>query len=82
MAHSGRQSLSTPNAANGSLIQLYLLLFLSSFSVCDASHHREELIEVNLTIAIFINLSDRLIKLLLSVHVSEFVTCQELEKLV
>lgn len=82
MAHSGHHSLPNPNAVKISLIQLYLLLFLLPFSLCNASHHREELLEVNLSIAILINLSNRLIKLLLSVHVSELVTCQKLQKFV
>ena len=81
MSYSGRCSLPSPNVANGSLIQLYLLLFLLSFSIRDASHHGEELIKVNLSIAVFIDLRNRLIKLLLSVHVSELIAGQELQKL-
>ena len=48
----------------------------------DASHHREELLEVNLSIAIHINLSDGLIQLFLRVHVFELVTSQELQEFV
>ena len=53
---------------------------MSACSLSDASHHREELLEVNLAIAVHVHLRDGLIKLILCVHVSELITGKELQK--
>ena len=46
------------------------------------THHLHELVEIDLSVAIDINLGNRGVKLLLGVHAAELVTGQEFEKLV
>ena len=51
-----------------------------SLSGC-STHHLEELMEVDLTVTVFIDFLDDSLKLLLSVQFSEFVAGKKLEEL-
>ena len=50
-------------------------------SLGDTAHHLEELLEVDLTVAVLIDLGDGLVKLLLRVDVAELLTREQLQKL-
>ena len=50
-------------------------------SLGDTAHHLEELLEVNLTIAVLVDLGDGLVELLLRVDVAELLTREQLQKL-
>ena len=52
-----------------------------SYSLSDTAHHLKELLEVNLSVTILIDLSDGLVELRLRVDVAELLTGQQLEKL-
>ena len=51
-------------------------------SIGDATHHLKELLEINLTVAILIDLGDRRVELLGRVHVSELFAGEQLEQLI
>ena len=50
-------------------------------SLGDTAHHLEELLEVDLTVAVLIDLGDGLVKLLLRVNIAELLTRKKLQKL-
>ena len=49
-------------------------------SLSDTAHHLKELLEVDLTVAVLIDLGDRLVKLGLRVDISELLASQQLEQ--
>ena len=49
-------------------------------SLSDTAHHLKELLEVDLTVAVLIDLGDRLVKLSLRVDISELLASQQLEQ--
>jgi len=50
-------------------------------SIGDATHHLKELLEINFTVAIIIDLGDRRVELLGRVHVFELFAGEQLEQL-
>lgn len=50
-------------------------------SLSDTAHHLEELLEVNLSVTVLINLSNGLVELLLRVDITELFAGEQLEKL-
>lgn len=50
-------------------------------SLGDTAHHLEELLEIDLTITVLVDLGDGLVELLLRVDVAEFFTREQLQKL-
>ena len=55
--------------------------FTNSHSLSDTTHHLKELLEVNLSVSILIDLSDGLIELRLRVDIAELLASQQLQKL-
>ena len=60
-----------------SRIREKVLYFLNGQSFCDPAHHDKELLEVDLAVAILVDLLDRLVELLLRVDVLEFFSSEE-----
>ena len=50
-------------------------------SLSDTAHHLEELLEVNLSIAVLVDLGNGLVELLLRVDITELFAGEQLEKL-
>ena len=50
-------------------------------SLGDTAHHLEELLEIDLTVAVLVDLGDGLVELLLRVDVAELFTREQLQKL-
>jgi len=50
-----------------------LLVIVFVCSSGNAAHHLNELVEVDLAVAVVVDFSDRLVELILSVHIFEFV---------
>ena len=68
-----------------SLIELYLLLFLAcaiTSLIGSVPHHLHKLVEVNLAVAVLVDLGDGRVELRLGVHAAEFFAGEQLEKLV
>ena len=47
----------------------------------DTVHHGEELLEVNFSISVLVDLGNGLVELILRVHVAELLTAEQLQKL-
>ena len=65
----------------GGNLLLTSLVIVFGFSGCDAAHHLEELLEIDFSVSVFVDLGDSLIELGLRVYIAELFASEQLQEL-